>query len=76
MNQSIIKDNEFILQVTEDGDRLAFTLINPHVRPGGDGDFDRRAFMAANAMIALAGKIKRVKQKKVEDESDPELYGG
>lgn len=77
MNHTVVKGNEFILRVIDVKDQLRYEVVNPHTRPGADGDFDHDAFMAAYAMVALAGKIKRVKQKPVEDdESDSELYGG
>lgn len=76
MNQTIVKPNEFILRVIDDGALIRYQLENPHTRPGSDGNFSTRAFMAAYALIALAGKIKRMQNPIEDDESDPELHGG
>lgn len=71
MNHTVVKPNEFILRVNEVAGQPSYELINPHTRPGADEKFDSGAFMAAYAMVALAGKIKRVKQKPIDDdESD------
>jgi len=76
MNQTVVKSNEFILRVIDEGESIRYELANPHTRPGSDGEFSARAFTAAYALIALAGKIKRIKKPIEDDESDPELHGG
>jgi len=78
MNQIILKENEFVIRVLEEGDQVRFELENPHTRVGSDGQYDIRAWTAIYAFHKLSGnKLKRVKtqlKNQADDESDTELH--
>lgn len=79
-NQVIIKPNEFVIKVIDEMGQLSFELVNPHLWPGNDGQFDTTAWSALHALFTMEKrKLRRLsKSPKIEnyDAGDPELHGG
>ena len=77
MTQAILKPNEFIVGIEDNGDEMRMIVRNPHTEIGQSGDYDHTMLLYLCSYLEAAAKLKyrpKTLPESLEHESDPELY--